>query len=237
MRPPSTFRFKAILRNRVLSAPDTWERHLIVAKLVGAPPDLVDVGGLRGELASFLPATKVLAANVSEPADLLVSIDHLPFQDRAFASATSLDVLEHVPSSARSGFIREFLRVARGRSVLCCPLGTAAHTQAETEIRAWYRSVTGADHPWLAEHLANGLPTLEELRAAFAGHGGTVRFLFHGDFREVNAQFRRIVLARHRHRIADLTAYAAFRLPYRPSTTLSTRPTDYTNRVFAVTDP
>ena len=68
---------------------------------------------------------------------------------------------------------------------------------------------------------SKGLPTLEELRAAYAEHPGAVRFLFHGDFREVNEQFRRLVLARHRHRPADVAGYARFRLPYRPRTQLT----------------
>lgn len=62
-------RLKALLNDRALSAPDTWERHLIVASLLDSPRTLVDVGGLPGQLASFLPRTKVLAVNVDEPAD------------------------------------------------------------------------------------------------------------------------------------------------------------------------
>jgi hypothetical protein len=231
-----TQRLRALLADRVLSAPDTWERHLIVADLVGAPADLVDVGGLSGQLASFLPDTHVLAVNVEEPADLIVPTGALPFTDGAFAAATSLDVLEHVPTEDRSRFVREMLRVTRGRSVLCCPLGSPAHRAAEEEIQDWYRSVAGDGHPWLADHLSKGLPTLDELRVAYAEHAGQVRFLFHGDFREVNEQFRRLVMARHRHRPADLVGYARFRLAYRPATELTDAPGPYSNRVFAVTD-
>ena len=78
-----THRLRAFLADRVLSAPDTWERHLIVADLVGAPADLVDIGGLPGQLASFLPHTRVLAVNVDEPADMIVPMDRLPFDDAA----------------------------------------------------------------------------------------------------------------------------------------------------------
>jgi SAM-dependent methyltransferase len=231
-----TQRLRALLANRVLSAPDTWERHLIVADLVGGPADLVDVGGRPGQLASFLPDTRVLAVNVEEPADLIVPNDGLPFIDRAFAAATSLDVLEHVPPDDRARFVREVLRVTRGRSVLCCPLGSPAHREAEEEIQDWYRSVAGDGHPWLADHLSKGLPTLGELRAAYAEHAGPVWFRFHGDFREVNDQFRRLVLARHRHRPADIIGYARFRLGYRPATELTDVARPYSNRVFVVTD-
>ena len=63
-----------------------------------------------------------------------------------------------------------------------------------------------------------------------------MRFLFHGDFRDVNDQFRRLVLARHRHQPADIAGYARFRLSYRPRTELTRTPTPYSNRVFVVTD-
>ena len=96
--------------------------------------------------------------------------------------------------------------------------------------------LTGDDHPWLVEHARNGLPTLDELQQAFAVHEGPIRFAFHGDFREVDAQFRRIVLARHRHRPGDVLSYAAFRLPYRPGTALSDTPSPYANRVFVIAD-
>jgi SAM-dependent methyltransferase len=231
-----TQRLRAVLADRVLSAPDTWERHLIVANLVGAPADLVDVGGLPGQLASFLPHTRVLAVNVDEPADMLVPMDQLPFEDRAFETATSLDVLEHIPGDDRARFVRELLRVTRRRAVLCCPLGSPEHRAAEEEIQAWYRSVAGDGHPWLTDHLSKGLPTLEELQQAFGEHGGPVRFLFHGDFRDVNEQFRRLVLARHRRRPADLARYARFRLSYRPRIELTDVPSAFSNRVFVVSD-
>jgi hypothetical protein len=229
-------RLRALVADRVLSAPDTWERHLIVADLVGAPEQLVDVGGLPGQLESFLPSTRVLAVNVSEPADLIVAPERLPFTDAAFEASTSLDVLEHVPPADRPRFVAELLRVTGRRAVLCCPLGTPEHEASEREIQAWYRSVAGDDHPWLAEHLGYGLPTLEELEGAFAGHGRRVSLRFHGDFREVNEQFRMLVLARHGKRPSFLLDYARFRLPYRPRIELAATPTPYSNRVFVTAD-
>jgi Methyltransferase domain len=231
-----TRRLRALLADRVLSAADTWERHLIVADLIGSPANLVDVGGLPGQLASFLPTTRVLAVNVGEPADLVVPADHLPFEDGAFEAATSLDVLEHIPPDERARFVHEVVRVARRRAVVCCPLGSPEHCAAEEEVSAWYRSIAGADHPWLSEHLANGLPTLEELQAAFDGCGARTRFLFHGDFREVDEQFRRLVLARHSRRASCVLDYARFRLPYRPRVALDEQPTPFSNRVFVVAD-
>ncbi len=236
VRQPYLLRLRALIADRVLTAPDTWERHLIVAQLVGSPASLIDVGGLRRQLRSFLPHTDVTAVNVSEPADLVIPAGDLPFDDGAFDAAACLDVLEHVTHSERRAFVTELVRVARHRAVLCCPLGSPEHVAAEHEIQAWYESVTGEEHPWLAEHLTNGLPTLDEIREILGPYRNQVRFLFHGDFREVNDQFKRIVLARYRHRLADVLGYARFRLSYRPRVTVTDDPSPWSNRVFVVVD-
>lgn len=235
-RMATTTRLRRLADDRIRCAPDTVERHLIVADLLGAPATVLDVGGLPGQLNGYLPSSEVLAANVSEPADVIVPEDHLPFPDGAFTATTSLDVLEHVPPDSRPGFIAEMLRVTEHRSVLCCPLGSPEHDALEAEIDAWYRELTGDGHPWLREHLEYGLPTLGGIRALYEQAGAEVRFLFHGDARVTGKQFRTVVLARERHRLSDLARFAAFRLPYRPQTAVATTPTPWTNRVFAVVD-
>ncbi len=229
----------ALARNRALTAADTWERHLVVAELAGEPRQVLDVGGLPGQLGSFLPGTAVVAANIAAPADLLVDGDGLPFRDRAIEVVTSLDALEHVPGPERAGFIAELVRVTARRLILCCPLGSPEHVAAEREVREWFRGLTGDDHPWLAEHAENGLPTRAELEAwlaAATGPGDAVRLAFHGDFRITDAQFQEIVRARHRPTPAAVSRFARHRLAHRPDTRLGDEPTTYTNRVFAVVD-
>ena len=229
-------RLRRLADDRVLCAPDTVERHLIVADLLGSPACVLDVGGLPRQLNGYLPHSTVVAANVTEPADVLVPPDHLPFADRAFTATTSLDALEHVPLAGRQGFVAEMLRVTERRSVLCCPLGSPEHDAIEAEIDDWYRELTGAGHPWLREHLEHGLPTLASIRALYEAAGADVQFRFHGDARVTARQFRTVVLARMRHRPADIARFAAFRLPYRLRTGLLTAPTPWTNRVFAIVD-
>ena len=51
----------SLIRNRALTAADTWERHLVVAQLAGEPQQVVDVGGLPGQLRSFLPGASTQA--------------------------------------------------------------------------------------------------------------------------------------------------------------------------------
>jgi hypothetical protein len=210
-----------------------------VAELAGQPRQVVDVGGLPGQLRSFLPGASVVAANISLPADLLVEPGNLPFRSRSIEVVTSLDALEHVPPPDRAGFVAELVRVTARRLVLCCPLGTPEHVAAEREIQEWHRELTGSDHPWLAEHLANGLPTGPELEAwlsAVTEPGDRWALRYHGDFRVTNEQFKLILTARRRPTPAAVWAFASRRLTHEPDTRLADEPSAHTNRVFAVVD-
>ena len=227
------------VRNRALTAADTWERHLVVAELAGSPRTVLDVGGVPGQLSSFLPGASVVAVNIQPPADLLVEPGELPFRDRSIDVVCSLDALEHVPRDAREEFVSELVRVARRRVVLCCPLGTPDHVSAERDIQGWHRATTGADHPWLTEHLDLGLPTADELEGllrAATRDGDRTRLLFHGDFRVTDEQFRLIVSARRRPASRALLRFARKRVLHQPDLTLAETPGRYTNRVFALVD-
>lgn len=203
---------------------DTWERHTIVARLVSAAGTVLDVGGRPGELAAVLPECDVTVLNVDLPADVVAVGDELPFPDEAFDVVTSIDVLEHLPATARRRHLEELVRVARAQVVACCPLGTQEHTRAERELAEWYISVTGKPHRFLEEHLANGLPSEPELRELVDGLPFTFELSFHGDFRRTNSVFRASAGRQvFRYGLALLR---------RPDTTLSASPGLYTNRVF-----
>ena len=227
VRPPGALR-------RMAMAPDTWSRHRIVSRLAGDPATLLDVGGVAGELALFMPRTRIVTANVEEGADVVFDGITLPFEDNSFEAAASLDVLEHVPRDQRGVHIDDLTRVASDRVVICCPLGSEAHEAAERELADWHEAITGRRHRFLDEHLQRGLPREDELRALAAA--GPMRFelRFHGDFDEANELFRLSVLAKHRKRPADVARYARVRFGRRREVPLTETPGPRANRVFLV---
>lgn len=85
----------------------------------------------------------------------------LPFEDGAFDSVISLDVLEHVPPEARAGFVAELVRVSARRVFLACPSDEAVW--AEEVLKQVY-AAQGIPLPgWLNEHDEHGLPTAAEI--------------------------------------------------------------------------
>lgn len=207
-----------------------------MAKHSGRPVNLLDVGGNRGELAAFMPGTEVITINVhGEDADFHFDGEALPFDDRSFEVAVSLDVLEHIPAEERRRHVEELTRVARRRVVLCCPLGTPEHVAAERELASWYASLTGGDHRFLAEHIQRGLPTEAELRALLdCGENGSI--LFHGDFRRANETFRLSSVLRHRPGPIKALRYARRRLDPRRDLKLSPISNPFSNRAFLIFD-
>ncbi len=140
-------RIQALARNRALTAADTWERHLVVARLAEAPRQVVDVGGLPGQLRSFLPGASVVAANIEPPADLLVEPGALPFRDRAIEVVTSLDALEHVPPPERAASSPSWCASRAAGSCSAARSGRRSMRAPSTRLPAWYRELTGGGAP------------------------------------------------------------------------------------------
>ncbi len=209
---------------------DTYERHTVVSRLVGASRTVLDVGGRRGELALFLRNAEVTAVNVDEPADVLFDGSALPFPDGSFDAVTSIDVLEHLPRERRKAHLVELVRVARSRVVACCPLGTPAHVEAERDLARRY------PHPFLKEHLANRLPTEEGLRELVSSLPLRFELRFHGDFRVANELFALGMEARALRPRAVL-AYATRRARWQPNVALDAESTPFTNRLFLLGGP
>lgn len=97
---------------------------------------------------------------------VLGDVRDLPFDDRSFDVAVAVDLLEHVPPADRAAALREVARVARRRVVIACPSGPAA-LAVDRQLAA----VLAAPPPWLAEHLENGFPEVEDVVAELGRHG------------------------------------------------------------------
>ena len=157
------------LRDRFVPT-DGIERHIVTARLLGSPATVVDVGGITGHLAAYLDGSAVTAVNVDPNADVVIEpgSQPLPFDDGAFEAAASLDTLEHIPGRTGRRSSARCCACAQRRVVLCCPLGSPLRGDVEAADNAFYRELTGEDHPWISEHIEHGPPTLPELEALFA---------------------------------------------------------------------
>lgn len=222
---------------KIRMPPDTFERHTLVATLAESPSSMLDVGGIKGELAIFLPETEITTINIEgEDADAHFDGDRLPFADGEFEVAVSLDVLEHIPAQDRALHFRELARVARRKVIVCCPLGTPEHVEAERTISAWHEDYTGRDHRFLSEHLENGLPTEAELESLAGSCNGSYRIRYHGDFRRANNVFQSSVRLRQQPNPKHVASYLRNKLDPRRDSQLEETSKPFTNRAFVEVD-
>ena len=141
--------------------------------------ELLDAGsGSRGA-APWLPGWQVTALDTSfddygaasgprrrMARPVIGDVRAIPFEDRAFDVVLALDVLEHLAPADRGRALGELARVAGRRLIVACPAGEAAlacdRRLAETLPRP---------PGWLAEHIATGFPSEEELLGLLAPYG------------------------------------------------------------------
>lgn len=216
---------------KYLVGTDTFIRHLCLSHLSKAffPSAILDVGG-EGFFRQFVKA-RVTSVNV-KAADVRYSGVLLPFKDNSFDIVVSCDTLEHISKQGRERFLSEFVRVSRKGVVLCAPLGTLEHIEAEkTVVKS-----NGLDpqlKAYLEEHIAYGLPTPEEVAGYSSRFNG--RVWYQGDFRKVSGRqhggiFRYLTALKLAagNLITDAFAFAPRLLKSDFGT--------YTNRFFLVTD-
>ena len=83
----------------------------------------------------------------------------LPVEDGSFDAVLCLEVLEHLRRDEREPALREMVRALRpgGRLIITFPADDTA-LQLDRWLDTAYRARHGEAHPWVAEHLAEGLP-------------------------------------------------------------------------------
>lgn len=124
---------------------------------------LLDAGSGAEGVAAFLPPVSLVTTDLSPPTYageapfVRADITSLPFRDRSFQVATSVDVLEHLPREIRPRAIAELVRVASDGVVLAFPQGEPARScDAEHRLALEKRRRPVPD--WLLEHQMNPYP-------------------------------------------------------------------------------
>lgn len=140
---------------------DSFERHYLAAAFVTAHRcrKVLDLGGLVGKLRHFLPVGEytIEVANILGKADITYDGKTLPIADDDYDCVITLDVLEHVPPDQRPDFLKELLRVTGRYLFLSVPYKSALHVRMEQRLFDLHGAAFHADHPFLKEHLENGL--------------------------------------------------------------------------------
>ena len=151
---------------------------------------ILDFGGADGSLGRAMrmyrlePHYRIVTADIEEPETpaqeppnvgfiLLDPNGNLPATDRAFDVVVSSDVFEHIPSTERQRWAEELGRVARLGQVHSVPADSAdqrwASTETDRAFGRWFEDTFGYPERWTSEHLATGVPSVEELRSIFPG--------------------------------------------------------------------
>jgi GT2 family glycosyltransferase len=131
--------------------------------------EILDIGGYEGKLAWFMPQHTKVTVLDQKPAPEEGKTNYvqgdarrLPFPDNSFDLVLSSDMIEHIAPEDRLTVLREMQRVSRRHIILAAPFQSIYNQKAEELINSQFREYTGQDHPFLSEHLQNGLPELEQ---------------------------------------------------------------------------
>ncbi|MBX3729276.1 MAG: class I SAM-dependent methyltransferase [Candidatus Sumerlaeia bacterium] len=167
---------------------DAARRFAALVGIAGAfdhatPVRFLDVGGYPGTLARLLqerfPAWSGLTVDTvpeQRPGYQCADGARLPFDAASFDIVFSSDALEHIAPEHRDAFLAECRRVARRAVVLGAPFRHEATAGIEHALDDVHRLATGRPHPWLGEHVTNGLPDLAATCGVLGGDWSVALF-------------------------------------------------------------
>lgn len=146
-----------------------WLTSSFIRQLAGQidvkNPRVLDVGGLNGLLPDFGFGDRIEmdVQAIQKPNYVQASALNMPFKDGEFDFVVACDVFEHIAVKDRQQFLKELYRVAKHFVVLCAPFNNPGVSEAELWANDFYVSLSGQEHPWLIEHIENGLPVESEV--------------------------------------------------------------------------
>jgi len=162
------------IKNEKLDLPfDLYTRNILISKLVNGVRNkrklkILDVGGRGGQLKDFLKEDKcyVLDLRESERREeiyIVGDIRDAPLKNSSFDVVISSDLYEHIPREDRLKTVSEMLRLSKNFIILGAPFYSKEVEEAERKAYNFFLKNTGEPHPWLKEHIENGLPLRDEL--------------------------------------------------------------------------
>ncbi len=168
---------------------DTRCRNVDVAHIlrpfINNETTILDAGCGEYGLSAFVSAKSIVGIDIL-PTDAQThgftfihgSLISLPFAERSFSIAASVDVLEHLPEAVRPDAVRQLVEIARDTIIITFPSGRMAREIDEK----FNRELTDSRQPipdWLSEHLENQYPdadaTVAEIVAEANKRGRKVR--------------------------------------------------------------
>ncbi|MBK8465488.1 MAG: class I SAM-dependent methyltransferase [Chloracidobacterium sp.] len=191
---------------------------LVLAPYINSETTFLDAGCGEYGLSGFVPSKSIVGVDVL-PTDVRIdgfsfvrgSIISLPFSERAFSVAASVDVLEHLPESIRADAVRQLVRIADKVILIAFPSGEASREMDEE----FNQELADTDQPipdWLAEHLENPYPdtdaVVREMQSEARRIGRKIKTtVFYSEDRSVAQFLRRLALkSKYLYMVGNLIA-------------------------------
>lgn len=153
--------------------PDIALRYLPIVRMIrdaGLEDEVTDIGSGPQGIAPYLRKriTGVDTDFFPKPHPLLEPVDasvlQTPFEDGSRPCVLSVDMLEHLPPHLREQAVDELVRITGKLLIIAVPAGAQSYAH-DREMSELFRRSRGSDYLYLLEHLENGLPTDDQLRA------------------------------------------------------------------------
>ncbi|MCK5345647.1 MAG: class I SAM-dependent methyltransferase, partial [Candidatus Heimdallarchaeota archaeon] len=151
---------------------DLFTRNILITKLVDAIREngdktltILDVGGRSGNVGIFLPNDNLHILDIRKGEEdnyVTGNIARAPYKNDCFDVVMSSDVYEHIIPGERLNVISEMLRIANNYVILGAPFDSKDVRDVEIKACDYYSRIVGEPHPWLKEHIKNGLPSKKE---------------------------------------------------------------------------